>query len=76
MIYGTKSHLAIKNSGYERLIEEVCKFFLTGKPPVSAETTLEIYTFLDAADESKRRNGAEVHLTEIYERYGYPGHNR
>ena len=43
--------------GYEPLVVEICKFFRTGKPPVSAEETLEIFTFMEAADESKRRGG-------------------
>ena len=44
--------------GYEPLLVEIAKFFQTGKPPVSAEETLEILAFMEAADESKRQNGA------------------
>ncbi len=43
--------------GYEPLVVEICKFFESGKPPVSAEETLEIYAFMEAADESKRQGG-------------------
>jgi hypothetical protein len=32
---------------------------------VNADETLEIYAFMEAADESKRRNGAEVSLAEV-----------
>ena len=36
--------------------------------PVSAEETLELYAFMEAADESKRRGGAEVTLKEVLEK--------
>lgn len=51
--------------GYKPLVVEIAKFFKTGKPPVSAEETLEIYTFMEAADESKRQNGAPVKLADV-----------
>jgi hypothetical protein len=51
--------------GYEPLVVEICKFFRTGKPPVTAEETLEIYAFMEAADESKRRGGAPVTLESV-----------
>ena len=46
--------------GYEPLVVEIVKFFKTGKPPVSAEETLEIFAFMEAADESKRQGGKPV----------------
>ena len=52
-------------SGYEPLLVEVVKFFRTGKPPVSAEETIEIYAFMEAADESKRRGGVAVNLQTV-----------
>ncbi len=54
--------------GYEPLVAEVAKFFRTGKAPVAAEETLEIYALMEAADESKRRGGAEVRLAEVMEK--------
>jgi Oxidoreductase family, NAD-binding Rossmann fold len=51
--------------GYEPLVVEIVKFFKTGKPPVSAEETLEIYAFMEAADESKRQGGAPVKLAGV-----------
>ncbi len=50
---------------YRPLVVEIVRFFRTGKPPVSAEETLEIYAFMEAADESKRKNGAEVKLSSV-----------
>src|SRR5262249_49925545 len=52
-------------AGYEPLVVEICKFFTTGKPPVSAQETLEIYAFMEAAEESKRRGGAAVSLESV-----------
>jgi predicted dehydrogenase len=51
--------------GYEPLLVEIGKFFRTGKPPVSLEETLEILTFMEAADESKRQGGAPVSLESV-----------
>jgi len=48
--------------GYEPLLIEVVKFFRTGKPPVSAEETLEMFAFMEAADESNRRGGVSVSI--------------
>jgi hypothetical protein len=54
--------------GYEPLLVEICKFFKTGKPPVSAEETLEIFAFMEAADESKRLGGKPVTLESVMAR--------
>ena len=51
--------------GYEPLVVEIVKFFKTGKPPVTAEETLEIYAFMEAADESKRQGGAPVTIESV-----------
>ena len=66
MAKGTKGELPIGTfDGYEPLLVAVGEFFRTGKPPVSAEETLEIYAFMEAADESKRRGGEAVTLAEV-----------
>ena len=54
--------------GYKPLVMEICKFFKTGKPPVSMEETLEIYTFMEAADESKRQGGKPVSMEEVFQK--------
>ena len=48
--------------GYAPLGEAVVQFFKSGKSPVDARETLEIYAFMQAADESKAANGKEVPL--------------
>lgn len=57
--------------GYAPLVAEAVKFFQTGIVPVPAAETIELFAFMEAADESKRRGGAEVSLKEIFERVGY-----
>jgi hypothetical protein len=52
-------------SGYRPLVVEIVKFFRTGKPPVDLRETLEIYAFMEAADESKRRGGIPVKLSDV-----------
>ncbi|MEX0600719.1 MAG: Gfo/Idh/MocA family oxidoreductase, partial [Rhodothermales bacterium] len=51
--------------GYEPLVEAILAFFETGTPPVPARETIEIYAFMSAADESRRRGGAPVSLEEV-----------
>jgi predicted dehydrogenase len=53
--------------GYRPLIVEIVKFFRTKQPPVTEAETLEIYAFMEAADESKRRGGEPVELEEMME---------
>lgn len=51
--------------GYDPLVFEIVKFFRNGQPPVSEQETIEIYAFMEAADESKRQNGAQVTLESV-----------
>ncbi|MDB6138119.1 MAG: putative dehydrogenase [Verrucomicrobiaceae bacterium] len=57
---------------YTPLVREIVKFFQSGKPPVNAAKTLEIYAFMEAADESKRRKGAPVLLRDMLVQAGCP----
>lgn len=54
-----------KYEGYKPLVIEICKFFKTGKPPVPPEETIELFAFMEAADESKRQGGKPVQLADI-----------
>ncbi len=64
--FGTKGIAPVGDySGYEPLVVEIVKFFKTGKPPVSAEETIEIYAFMEAADESQRQGGRPVSIAEV-----------
>lgn len=53
--------------GYRPLVVEIVKCFRTGKPPISAAESLEIYAFMEAADESKRQDGKAVSIAEVLE---------
>ena len=55
-------------SGYKPLLLEIVKFFQSGVAPIPAVETLEILAFMEAADESKRLNGATVDLDTIWDR--------
>jgi hypothetical protein len=66
--YGTEGVLAVGPfNGYARLVERIVQFFRDGIPPVDEAETLEIYTFMEAADESKRQNGNWVQLKTVFE---------
>lgn len=68
-VFGTKAVIDETASGaYPELMVEMVKFFQTGKTPVSAETTIELFAFMEAADESKRRGGAPVSIEETIEK--------
>ncbi|MCK8494940.1 Gfo/Idh/MocA family oxidoreductase [Spirosoma sp. RP8] len=54
--------------GYNALLKEIITYFETGKPPVSPVETIEIFTFMEAADESKRQGGAAVVLASVLEK--------
>jgi predicted dehydrogenase len=69
MVFGSKGIAPSGGyGGYEPLVVEIAKFFKSGEPPVSAEETLEIFTFMEAADESKRQGGAPVSLDSVREK--------
>lgn len=51
--------------GYKNLLAEILQFFKTGVAPVSAEETIEVFAFMEAAHESKRRGGVPVKLEEV-----------
>lgn len=66
VLFGSKAIEAQKvGTNYEPLVVEIVKFFRGGSPPVAAEETIELFAFMEAADESKRRGGAQVKLAEV-----------
>ena len=68
-VYGEKSIEPLDgNGGYDPLLVEVVKFFQSGKPPVSREETIEIFAFMEAADESKRQGGKIVTLESVMQK--------
>jgi hypothetical protein len=55
-------------AGYEPLLKEIITYFETGNVPVSPDETLEIFAFMEAADESKRQGGAPVTLASVMQK--------
>jgi predicted dehydrogenase len=49
---------------YAPLVAQVIKFFQTGQAPVPMEETLEMFAFMEAADESAKAGGAPVKLAD------------
>jgi len=54
--------------GYAPLVVEIVRFFQTRQSPVPVAETIELFAFMEAADESKRRDGKAVTLAEVIEK--------
>jgi hypothetical protein len=48
--------------GYQPLVAAIIEFFHTGVAPVQPEETIQIFAFMEAADESKKQGGAPVKI--------------
>ena len=69
MVFGTKGIQSGGDyEGYKPLVEEICKFFKTGKAPVAKEETIEMFAFMEGADESKRQGGRPVAIADLIAR--------
>jgi hypothetical protein len=66
MVYGSKGNqMGGKTISYEALCRQIGKFFRTNEVPVSEAETIEIFTFMEAADESQRQGGKPVALADV-----------
>ncbi len=66
MVYGSKGNqMGAKVISYEALCRQIGTFFRTGVPPVSEAETIELFTFMEAADESARQGGKPVALASV-----------
>ena len=52
--------------GYEVLLDEILKFFKTRIPPVGEKETLEIFTFMEASNQSMDKKGKIISMEETY----------
>ena len=68
IVYGTKGSATGKSSGYAPLLKQIVQFFKTGKPPVPADETIEIFAFMSAADESKAAGGKAISIPDLIEK--------
>jgi len=63
--FGTDGNLVLERfEGYEDLAKNIATFFKSKKSPIDDAETLEIYAFMEAADESKRKGGS-VKLKDV-----------
>jgi predicted dehydrogenase len=78
VIFGDKGDISTTGAvgGYKPLVVEIAKFFRTGKAPVSAEETTEMFAFMEAADESKRQGGAPVTIESVMQKAREENKNR
>ncbi len=53
-------------AGYEPLIDRIADFFLGGEVPVPNDETLEMFTFMEAADASKLADGQAIQLSDVW----------
>ena len=56
--------------GYAPLVQEIVEFFQTKQPPVSMEETIEMFAFMEAADESHRQGGKPVLIADLIRQHG------
>ena len=72
IVFGSKGVAEQRSGGdsYAPLVVEIMKFFKTGVAPVSAEETIEMFAFMEAADESKRQGGAPIDILKLIKRNG------
>ena len=54
--------------GYGVLLSQILKFLRTKEVPITPEETIEIFTFMEASNESKRQNGAPVSMESVLEK--------
>jgi predicted dehydrogenase len=67
--FGEKGIVAAGSfDGYRPLVVAIAEFFAGGEPPVDSAETIELFAFMEAADESRRRGGAPVTISEVMEK--------
>ncbi|MDX1947171.1 MAG: Gfo/Idh/MocA family oxidoreductase [Pirellulaceae bacterium] len=54
-----------KYETYRPLIVEIVKMFRSKQAPIAPDETIELYAFMEAADESKRQGGAAIKVADI-----------
>ena len=73
IVFGTKAVAEQQGSGdYAPLVREIIRFFQTGIAPVPPEETIELFAFMEAADESKRLGGQPVRIKDVLARHAGP----
>jgi hypothetical protein len=55
----------IKGDFYRQQMNQVAKFFETRRAPIDSKTTIELFAFMEGADESKRQDGKPVTIADV-----------
>ncbi|MCX5661767.1 MAG: Gfo/Idh/MocA family oxidoreductase [Planctomycetota bacterium] len=70
-VFGTEAIVhEICQADYRPMLLEIARFFRTGVVPIAPSESLEVFRFIEAAEESKRRGGAAVTLAEVTAKAG------
>ena len=65
-VYGTKGVIHRGGlAGYEPAVRAICEFFVERQAARRSEETIELFAFMEAADESKRRGGEPVAIADV-----------
>ncbi len=54
--------------GYDPMLVKVIEYFRTGQLPLQPESTLEVFAFMEAADESKSKGGKPVSMESVMQK--------
>lgn len=69
IVFGEKGIVTLQPAkGMRSLLVEIINLFKSGIPPVSPQETIELYTFMAAADESKKRGGKPISLESVLQK--------
>jgi predicted dehydrogenase len=67
-VFGEKGIMQLGNfEGYNPLLLKIIEFFNTGIVPVTPEETLNLFAFMQAADESKLKGGVPIEIEKVME---------
>lgn len=67
--FGTSKTMQIGTfDGYQPLVKQIVAFFRGTDLPITEQEMIEIYAFMEAADESKRQGGAAITLESVLHR--------
>ncbi len=64
-IFGTEGNSTVEGHSYKGIVEQIVQFFQTKESPISAREIVELYAFMQTADESKAKGGATVSIPEF-----------
>jgi len=66
VVFGEKTvEVGGKYEGYQPLVEQITKFFAGAQAPVSNQETLELFAFMEAAQQSKDQGGVPIKIADV-----------